>query len=151
MVLPVLATAATRVASAGKASAQAKKVSSLQQETLRRAAELNSSRRRDQEREQSQHNYTAQAAERRLRQKVTGKALTLLTGGMGLPLGFFGGRIIGTLARGMDLGISDIFKLIFLILGLVVLSPLLIILFLPLSPLIFAFSLVSVIALFAKR
>ena len=82
---------------------------------------------------------------------MTGKALTLLTGGMGLPLGFFGGRIIGTLAKGMDLGISDIFKLIFLILGLVVLSPLLIILFLPLSPLIFAFSLISTVTLFVRK
>lgn len=149
MVLPVLTT--TRIAAVGKTSTQAKKASSLEHETVRRAVELNAARRRDQEREQSQHNYAAEATERRIRQKVAGKTLTLLTGGLGLPLGFFGGRIIGTLSKGLGLGISDIFKLVFLVLGLVILGPILIILFLPLSPIIFVFSLVSMVALFVRR
>ncbi len=158
MVLPVLAATAARAAAAsrsaaaaGKASAQAKKVSSLEQETMRRVAELNTSRRNDREREQTQHNYASDAARRKIRQKVTGKTITMLTGGLGLPLGIFGSRIIGTLAKGMDLGISDLFKLVFLVLGLVILGPVLFIVFLPLSPLIFVFSLVSTVFLFVRR
>ena len=61
------------------------------------------------------------------------------------------GKTIGTLTKGIGSGPSDLFKRIFLVLGLVVLGPIMIIVLLPLSPLIFVFSMVSVVAMFMKR